>query len=116
MKLKRMLNAKIRDICITGKNLHYEGSITLDPEYCTKAGMEKNEAVDVLNLSNGARFTTYIIFGTPGKREVMLNGPASRCGECGDEIVVLSYVQLTEDEIPSHKSTVISGNEIPLQG
>jgi aspartate 1-decarboxylase len=106
-----MLNAKIRDIYITGKDLNYEGSITLDPEYCHRAGIAENEAVDVLNLSNGARFTTYVIYGTPGKKEVLLNGPASRLGEYGDEVIVLSYIQVTEEDVADHRITMVRGEK-----
>ena len=75
---RRFLNAKIRDIRITGTYLDYEGSITLDEDRIEKAGMLPNEEVQVLNVETGARFTTYVIKGERGSGAVELNGPAAR--------------------------------------
>lgn len=106
--LRRFLKAKIRDLRITDAHLHYEGSITLDENYIEEAGMAPDEEVQVLNVENGARFTTYIIRGDRGSGVVGLNGPAARLGMVGDRIMVLSYCLLSEDEIDEHEATVVS--------
>jgi aspartate 1-decarboxylase len=105
--LRRFLNAKIRDIRITGTFLEYEGSITLDESYIEKAGMLPNEEVQVLNLDSKERFTTYIIKGRRGSGAVELNGPAALLGKVGDRIMVLTYASLSENEIPGHTPTIV---------
>jgi aspartate 1-decarboxylase len=108
--LRSFLKAKIRDIKITGAHLEYEGSITLDEDFIDKAGILPYEEVQVLNLENGNRFTTYVIKGKRGTGIVELNGPAALLGKVGNRIMVLTFVYLTENEIPTHSPRVISGN------
>ncbi|MBD3347383.1 MAG: aspartate 1-decarboxylase [Chitinivibrionales bacterium] len=105
--LRKFLNAKLRDIAITGTYLEYEGSIALDEDYIEQCGFIENEAVDVLNMSNGVRFQTYVIKAERGSKKVELNGPAARLGAPGDKVMVLSYALLTPDEIPRHTPTVV---------
>ena len=93
-----ILKSKIHRARITGKNINYEGSLTLDPIYMEKAGLLPFEKVDVYNISNGARFSTYIIKGERGKGEVVLNGAAARLGEIGDPIIIASYALMDPDE------------------
>lgn len=106
--LRRFLFAKLRGVRITCANLHYEGSISLDEEYLEKTGILPNEAVTVLNVSNGQRFETYVIKGERGSGAVELNGPAARLGVVGDEIMVLSYAQLSSEEIAGHTPTIVA--------
>ena len=106
--LRRFLFAKIRDIKLTGTNLEYQGSITLDEAYLEQSGILPGEEVDVVNLENGVRLTTYAIKGKRGSGIVELNGPAARCGCAGDRVMVLSYCSLTPDEIPGHTPRVFS--------
>jgi aspartate 1-decarboxylase len=105
---RRFLNAKIRDIRITGTYLDYEGSITLDQDWVEQAGMLPNEEVQVLNVETGARFTTYVILGERGSGAVELNGPAAHLAEVGDRVMVLTYALLHSDEIEGHEPTVVS--------
>jgi aspartate 1-decarboxylase len=105
---RRFLNAKIRDIRITGTHLGYEGSITLDQGWLEEAGILPNEEVQVLNVDTGARFTTYVITGKRGSGAVELNGPAARLAQVGDEVMVLTYALLDVDEIEGHEPTVVS--------
>ncbi len=107
---RRFLNAKIRDIRITGTFLHYEGSITLDEEYLERSGILPDEEVQVLNLESGARFTTYAITGERGSGKVELNGPAALLASVGDRVMVLSYVLLEPDEIQGHRPVIVSVN------
>jgi aspartate 1-decarboxylase len=107
--LRSFLKAKIRDIKVTGANLEYEGSITIDENLIEQAGILPYEEVHVLNLDNGNRFTTYVIKGKRGSGAVELNGPAALLGKAGNRIMVLSFVYLTENEIPHHSPRIISG-------
>jgi aspartate 1-decarboxylase len=108
--LRRFLKAKIRDIRVTGADLAYEGSITIDEDLIERAGILPYEEVHVLDVENGNRFTTYVIKGKRGSGVIELNGPAARLGLPGDRIMVLTFVYLTEDEIPSLAPIVVSGN------
>ncbi len=106
--LQRFLKAKIRDIRITKSHLEYEGSIALDEDYLERSGIRPYEEVQVLNMENGARLTTYAIRGERGSKAVELNGPAARLGLPGDRIMVLTYCLLSEDEIGGHEPVVVS--------
>ncbi|MFO8173457.1 MAG: aspartate 1-decarboxylase [Gemmatimonadota bacterium] len=108
--LRSFLRAKIRDIRITGTHLEYEGSITLDRDYLEASGIAPNEEVQVLNLENGARFTTYVIEGDRGSGTVDLNGPAALLASEGDRVMVLSYALLSEGEIPNHEPVILRVN------
>jgi aspartate 1-decarboxylase len=110
--LRRFLGSKIKGLRITGTNLEYEGSITIDERYIEAAGIGPGEAVNVLNLENGNRFTTYVIKGERSSGIAELNGPAARLGMKGDRIMVLTYVLLTPEEIKTHAPTVVSAAEI----
>ncbi len=111
--LRRFLNAKIRDLRLTGRHLEYDGSITLDEAYLEKAGILPGEEVQVLNQSNGARFTTYVIKGERSSEIVELNGPAAHLGTVGDIVMVLSYVLLSEDEVAAHKPRIVrAGHDV----
>lgn len=108
--LRMFLNGKLRDIRITGVNLEYEGSITLDADYMEKAGILPDEEVHVLNINTGSRIITYAIKGESGSGIVELNGPAARLGMVGDKIMVLTYAMLSPEEIAGHKPKIISVN------
>ncbi|MFP4162679.1 MAG: aspartate 1-decarboxylase [Chitinispirillaceae bacterium] len=105
---RRFLHSKIRDVRITGVNLEYEGSITIDEDYLQKAGILPNEEVHVLNMNNGSRITTYVISGERGSGIMELNGPAARLGMAGDPIMVLTYALLSPEEIPDHTPSIIN--------
>ena len=108
---RMFLNSKIRDVRITGVNLEYEGSITIDEEFLEQAGILPDEEVHVLNVNTGARLTTYVIRGERGSGIMELNGPAARLGMVGDRIMVLTYAMLSPEEIASHKPVIISIGE-----
>jgi len=84
-----VLRAKIHGAVVTGKNLEYEGSLTLGRDLLEVAGIWQYERVEVYNVNNGARFSTYVIEGPPGVVE--LNGAAARLGEVGDRLIVAVY-------------------------
>jgi len=105
--LRTFLRSKIRDIRVTGTHLEYEGSITLDEDWLDASGIAPNEEVQVLNLENGARFTTYVILGERGSGAVELNGPAALLASVGDRIMVLSYGLLNAEEIDGHEPVIL---------
>ena len=100
-----VLKSKIHRATVTGAELDYEGSLAVDPELIEAAGMIVGEKVQVLNLSNGARFETYLIKGTRG--EVCLNGPAARLGQRGDRVIVIAYALLTPEEATAFEPSVV---------
>jgi len=93
-----ILKSKIHRATLTGTDLDYEGSITIDAELLEKADILPGEQVHVLNINNGQRFITYTIAADRGTGAVMLNGPAARRGQLGDKVIILSYCQLSTDK------------------
>lgn len=106
-----MFRAKLHRLRVTEADLYYEGSITLDPELLNACGILPYEKVQVVNVNNGARLETYTIPGEPGARTVCLNGPAARLAARGDEIIVISYAQLTPEEAKKHRPRVVLVDE-----
>jgi aspartate 1-decarboxylase len=94
-----MLKSKIHRAVLTGANLHYEGSIAIDPILLEAADILPNEQVQVLNVNNGNRITTYAIAAERGSGTVMLNGPAARSGIVGDIVVILTYAHVDTGEL-----------------
>ena len=107
---RMFLNSKIRDIRISGVNLEYEGSITIDEDYLERAGILPNEEVHVLNVDTGSRLITYAIKGKRGTGIIELNGPAARLGMVGDRVMVLSYAMFSPEEIAKHEPKIICIN------
>jgi len=104
-----LLKSKIHRATVTGKDINYEGSITIGKDICEKAHLCEFEKVDVYNITNGERFTTYVIYGEKGVVE--LNGAAARCGEVGDKLIIVSYALFDEEEVKLHKPWVVLLNE-----
>lgn len=104
---RTILKSKIHRAIITDANLFYEGSFTVDTEILEKANILPYEKVSIVNINNGERFDTYVIPGERGKRQFCLNGAAARKGAVGDQVIIISYINLTEDEIKSHKPIVV---------
>ena len=106
--MRVMLKSKIHRAHVTDANIDYEGSITIDKKLMEEADILPYEQVQVLNVNNGARFTTYAIEGEMG--EICLNGPAARLGIKGDIIIILSYCHVAEDEVHSYKPKIVHVN------
>jgi aspartate 1-decarboxylase len=100
-----MLKSKIHHATVTGADLNYTGSVSIDPALCEAVGLREWEKVDVLDINNGARLTTYVILGEPG--EVCLNGAAARLVQKGDRVIIVSYAQFDEAEVESHRPRVV---------
>lgn len=113
-----MLKSKIHRVRLTGTELDYEGSITIDRALLEAADMLPGEQVHVLNLNNGSRIVTYVIEAPAGSGKVLLNGPAARTGRKGDEVIVLSYCALSEEEARTFKPRVVlvDGKNMPKEG
>ena len=93
-----MLKSKIHRATLTGTDLDYRGSITIDEDILEKADILPGEQVHVLNINNAERFITYAIAAPRGSGTVLLNGPAARRGTVGDKIIILSYCQVPADK------------------
>ena len=102
-----MLKSKIHRATLTGTELNYEGSITIDRDLLDAADMLPGEQVQVLNLNNGQRFITYVIEARAGSGTMLLNGPAARLGAVGDTVIVLSYCTVSEEEARAIKPKVV---------
>ena len=102
-----MLKSKIHRAVLTGANLDYEGSIAIDPILLEAADILPNEQVQVLNVNNGTRITTYAIVAERGSGTVMLNGPAARSGMVGDIVVILTYVSVNAVELADHVPKIV---------
>ena len=96
--MRTMLKSKIHRARVTKVNVDYEGSITIDKHLIEAADLLPYERVDVLNINNGARFSTYVIEGDRGSGEICLNGAAARLVAKGDIVLILSYHEVPEDE------------------
>jgi aspartate 1-decarboxylase len=102
-----MLKSKIHRATITASDLHYVGSITVDPELLEAADILEHEQVHVVDVDNGARFETYTIAGERGSGEVKVNGAAARLVHDGDTIIVISYAQYTRAELEHYEPRVV---------
>jgi aspartate 1-decarboxylase len=102
-----VVKSKIHKVTITGSNLHYIGSITIDENIMDAANIIENEKVHVLNLNNGERLVTYVIRGERGSGDVCLNGAAARKVIAGDVVIIMSYAMLDFEEAKTFKPTVI---------
>ncbi len=96
--MRTMLRSKIHRARVTECNIDYEGSITIDKHLMEAADMLQYERVDILNINNGARFSTYVIEGSRDSGEICLNGAAARLVAKGDIIIILSYQDVPDDE------------------
>jgi aspartate 1-decarboxylase len=105
--LRTMLKAKIHRATVTDCDLHYVGSITIDPDLLDAAEILEHEQVAVVDVDNGARFETYTISGLRGSREIKINGAAARLVHRGDTIIVISYAQYDERELVDYRPRVV---------
>lgn len=107
LKMLTLLKSKLHRATVTQSDLNYEGSITIDPELMLKANILKYEQVDVLNINNGERFTTYAIEGEAGTGEICINGAAARLVQKGDLVIICTYLQIDEEKARNFQPKVI---------
>lgn len=105
--LRTMLKSKIHRATVTDADLHYVGSITVDPDLLEAADILEHEQVAVVDVNNGARFETYTIAGERGSGEIKVNGAAARLVHHGDVVIVISYAQYTREEMEHYEPTVV---------
>ena len=109
--MRTMLKSKIHRARVTDANINYEGSITIDKALLKAADILPYEQVNVLNVNNGARFTTYAIEGEEGKGEICLNGAAARLAVKGDIVIIITYAQVAEENLKTYHPVVVHVNE-----
>ena len=102
-----MLYSKIHRATVTDANLNYVGSITIDKELIKASNLKVGQKVEVVNINNGERFTTYVIAGEAGKRDICLNGAAARKAHVGDKIIIIAYAHMSEAELALFKPSVV---------
>jgi aspartate 1-decarboxylase len=108
--MRTMLKSKIHRATVTDANINYEGSITIDRKLMAEADILPYEQVHVLNINNGARFTTYAIEGAEGSGEICLNGAAARLAVKGDLVIILTYTQVPEEQVKDYRPRVVHVN------
>lgn len=120
-----MLKAKLHQARVTHSELEYEGSCAIDSVLLDAAGIQEYEQIQLYNLANGHRFTTYAIRGEAGSGMISVNGAAAHKAKPGDRIIICSYVQLEQKEVANFKPKLVyldasnqishTGDQIPVQ-
>jgi len=108
---RTMCKSKIHRATVTGADLNYVGSITIDPVLMEAADLLEYEQVAVVDVNNGARLETYVIPGVPGRGEICLNGAAARLVHPGDKVIIISYAQYNEEEMERYRPVFIFVDE-----
>ncbi len=106
---RHMLKSKIHRATVTDADLNYEGSISIDPALCKAADLVEFEKVDVYDIDNGNRLTTYVIWGKPG--EICLNGAAARLVSRGDKVIIASFQEVEDAEIDGFRPKLVMVDE-----
>lgn len=112
---RTLLLCKIHRATVTGADVHYEGSITIDTDLLQAANIRVYEQVHVVDVDNGARLETYVIPGPPGSGEIQLNGAAARWVAVGDKVIIMAYAALPEPIPDDYAPTVVfvdGGNRV----
>jgi aspartate 1-decarboxylase len=102
-----MLRAKLHRVTVTQADLHYEGSCGIDQDLLDAADIWPNEKIDLYNVNNGERFSTYAIPGLRGSGEISLNGAAARRAQLGDLLIICTYAPMTEDQIKDYVPKIV---------
>jgi aspartate 1-decarboxylase len=102
-----MLRAKLHRATVTEADLHYEGSCGIDAELMEAADMREFEQIELYNVNNGERFSTYAIQAPPGSGAISLNGAAARKAHVGDLLIICTYAPMTEEEARRHKPRIV---------
>ncbi|TLP99722.1 aspartate 1-decarboxylase [Nesterenkonia salmonea] len=105
--LRTMLGGKIHRATVTHADLHYVGSVTVDADLLRAAGILEGEKVDIVDITNGARLSTYAIAGDPGSGVLGINGAAAHLVHPGDLVIIMSYLQLDDAELTLYEPRVV---------
>lgn len=106
-----MMHSKIHRASITHSELHYNGSMGIDSDLLAKAGMTRGQQIDVLNVNNGKRFTTYIIEEPAGSKRFGVYGAAAHLVDPGDVVIIIAYAQMTPEEAKAWQPSVLIMDE-----
>ncbi len=104
---RKMLKSKIHRATVTGADLEYEGSVTIDPLLLKAADILPYEAVDIWNVTYGTRFQTYVIEGQPGSGTICINGAAARLVSRGDKVIIASWLEIPSEEAVSYEPKLV---------
>jgi aspartate 1-decarboxylase len=104
---REMLRAKVHRITVTECDVDYEGSLTLDRDLMEACGMVAFERIDVYDVDNANRFSTYLIEGPRGSGACCINGAAARLVEVGHKVIIASYAAVPESEVPRHAPKIV---------
>jgi aspartate 1-decarboxylase len=107
MQLK-VLRSKLHLAAVTGSELHYHGSLTIDPDLMDAVGLHAYEAILVSNVATGQRAETYVLPGERGARQIELNGAMARIGAVGDRLIVMAFAWLDPSEVEGHRPRVVA--------
>jgi aspartate 1-decarboxylase len=102
-----MLKSKIHRAVVTDANLHYVGSVTIDPDLLEAADILEHEQVAIVDIDNGARLETYAIAGVRGSGGLCLNGAAARLVAPGDRVIVISFAEYDDSELADHQPRIV---------
>jgi aspartate 1-decarboxylase len=104
---RTLMKSKIHRATVTGADLHYEGSVSVDPVLLEAADLVPHERVEIYNVTNGERFATYTIVGERGSGELTINGAAAHKARAGDLVILVSYADYDEAEVGGHRPVVV---------
>ena len=102
-----VLKAKLHQACVTHAELEYDGSCAIDGDLLDKAGIHEYEQIDIYNITNGERFTTYAIRAEEGSKIISVNGAAAHKANPGDRVIICAYGRINESEMPKFKPTLV---------
>ncbi|MDO3379652.1 aspartate 1-decarboxylase [Geoalkalibacter halelectricus] len=108
---RKMLKSKIHRATVTGADLHYEGSVTIDRNLMEQSDIKAYEAVDIWNVTYGTRFQTYAIEGQPGSGTICINGAAARLVSKGDLVIIASWLDIPEEQVAAHEPKLVFVDE-----
>jgi len=106
-----VLHSKIHRVKVTGAELNYIGSITIDADLIDATKLITGQKVQIVNINNGERFETYVIEGKRGSGEITLNGPAARKVQVGDKVIIIAYAMMEAEEAKSFQPAIVFPNE-----
>ena len=104
--IRTMLQGKLHRVKVTQADLHYEGSCAIDQDFIEAAGILEYEAIDIYNVTNGKRFSTYAIAGERGSKIISVNGAAAHCADVGDILIIATYVTMPDEQARSWQPKV----------
>jgi aspartate 1-decarboxylase len=104
---REMCKSKIHRVHVTEANLFYSGSVTIDKKLMLAADIYAHEKVQIANMNSGVRLETYVIEGSEGSGSICLNGAAARCAEVGDEVLIISYASMNDEEAKNFRPKIV---------